>query len=252
MIRKRNIMLGLVGLLLPVTACSGQSTAVGPSADGGSGASDQSKVVLLGDSIAEGESLPLTAAFKAGGVGFAPFAADGGGNVVGPFSEKNWETLPGQIAAAKPTVVVYQIATYDWGTQAEQQAAYTKLVDTVSGVGAKLAFVSMPPIKADDFYQPHMADLQRTAAVAKTVADGSGGKAVFLDATAVWGETYQQTKNGKADRSADGIHTCPQGAARFTNWLLSNLTGLLPDFTPPDASTWANTGWSGDKRFQGC
>lgn len=245
-------MLGLVGLLLPVTACSGQSTAVGPSADGGSGASDQSKVVLLGDSIAEGESLPLTAAFKAGGVGFAPFAADGGGNVVGPFSEKNWETLPGQIAAAKPTVVVYQIATYDWGTQAEQQAAYTKLVDTVSGVGAKLAFVSMPPIKADDFYQPHMADLQRTAAVAKTVADGSGGKAVFLDATAVWGETYQQTKNGKADRSADGIHTCPQGAARFTNWLLSNLTGLLPDFTPPDASTWANTGWSGDKRFQGC
>ncbi|WP_020662498.1 SGNH/GDSL hydrolase family protein [Amycolatopsis benzoatilytica] len=248
MIKTRKIVLCLAGLLLPVAACSGTSASEAPAPN----ASGQSKVVLLGDSVAAGEALPLTAAFQASGVGFESLAAAGGGNVVGPFSDKNWEQLPGQLATAKPTVVVYQIASYDWGTQAEQQAAYTKLLDTVSGTGAKLAFVSMPPIKADEFYQPHVADLQRTAAVAKTVADGSGGKAVFLDATAVWGPTYQQTRDGKADRSADGIHTCPQGAARFTSWLLPNLTGLLPGFTPAAASTWANTGWSGDKRFKGC
>ncbi|SDU38771.1 SGNH/GDSL hydrolase family protein [Amycolatopsis keratiniphila] len=248
MIKKSKIVVSLAAVALATAACSGES-APGPA--GGTVAA-RSKVVLLGDSIAEGQSLPLGAAFAAGGAGFESLAAAGGGNVVGPFSEKNWEELPGQLAKAEPTVVIYQITTYDWGTQAEQKAAYGKLADTVSGAGAKLAFVSMPPIKVDDFYQPHMADLQRTAEVAKTVADGSGGKAVFLDATAVWGETYQQSKDGKADRSVDGIHTCPQGAARFTSWLLGKLTALLPGFTQPDPGAWANTGWSGDKRFQGC
>lgn len=248
---KRNIVLGLVALLLPVAACAAQPAAVDPPS-GAPGPADRPTVVLLGDSVAEGESLPLRAALDSAGVSFESLAADGGGNVVGPFSDKNWEQLPDRIAAAKPTVVVYQIATYDWGTLAEQQAAYTRLVDTVSGAGATLVFVSMPPIRADDFYRPHMADLERTAAVAKTVADGSGDKAVFLDATPVWGETYQQTRNGRPDRSADGIHTCPQGAARFTAWLLSNLAGVIPGFSPPDPSTWANTGWSGDARFQGC
>jgi hypothetical protein len=247
MTKIRRLAIGLTGLLLLTTACSSRSTAADK--PGGPGLA---KVLFLGDSIAAGEALPLAAAFKASGVGFQSIASDGGGNIVGPFSEEKWKKLPEQITSAKPTVVVYQLTTYDWGTQEEQRAAYDKLLTTVTGAGAKLVFVTTPPIKPDDFYKPHMADLDRTRAVARTVTAASSGQASILDASAVWGATYQQVKDGKADRSADGIHTCPQGAARFTNWLLTELAKLFPGFTPADAQAWANTGWSADNHFKGC
>lgn len=68
----------------------------------------------------------------------------------------------------------------------------------------------------------------------------------------MWGSTYQRSRDGKTDRSADGIHTCPQGAAPFTIWLLTELAKSFAGFTPAAAQTWANTGWSADKHFQGC
>lgn len=247
MTKNPRLPLGLAGLLLLTTACSGQATVTGTPTGSG-----LAKVVFLGDSVAVGESLPMAVAFKSSDVGFVSLAADGGGNVVGPFADQNWRTLPGQITATRPTVVIYQITTYDWGSQQDQQAAYQRLLTTVTGVGARLVFVTMPPIRPDDFYRPHMADLNRTTAVAQAVAAGSAGKAGVLDADAVWGNTYQQTRDGTADRSSDGIHTCPQGAARFTNWLLGALAKMFPGFTPASPQTWANTGWSADRHFQGC
>ena len=257
--KTRKLVVGVTGLLLLTTACSGQSASGGQATSSGQAArtatptgAGLSKVLFLGDSIAAGEALPLAAAFKSSGPQFQSIAADGGGNVVGPFSDKNWQKLPEQITSAKPAVVVYQLTTYDWGSRQEQQAGYHKLLTTVTGAGAKLVFVTAPPIKPDDFYKPHMADLAHTPDVARTVAAGSSGKAEVLDAGAVWGNTYQRDRDGKTDRSADGIHTCPQGAARFTNWLLTELAKVFPGFTPASAQTWANTGWSADKHFQGC
>jgi hypothetical protein len=243
MLKNRSLALWLAGLLLLTAACSNSDAPAGPGL---------SKVLFLGDSIAAGEALPLSAAFQASGVGFQSVASEGGGNVVGPFSDKNWEKLPGQITSAKPAVVVYQLTTYDWGSQQEQQAAYDKLLTTVTGAGAKLVFVTAPPIRPDDFYRPHMADLDRTPSIARAVAANAPGQASLLDAGAVWGDTYQQVKDGKPDRSTDGIHTCPQGAARFTHWLLAELAKLFPGFTPAAAQSWANTGWSADTHFKGC
>ena len=248
-----RLVLGLAGLLL-TGACTAHSatpsarTGAGPAATG----SGLSTVLLLGDSVAAGQAVALTEAFAASDVRFRSVAADGGGNVVGPFAEKNWAKLPGQIADAAPSLVIYQITTYDWGSRPEQEAAYRKLLTTVTGAGAKLVFVTTPPIRPDDFYRPHLADLARAPAVARTVAEGSGGQATLLDAGAVWGSTYQRVRDGRPDRSTDGIHTCPQGAARFADWLLGALTGLYPGFTPADPKDWANTGWSADKRFIGC
>jgi hypothetical protein len=68
----------------------------------------------------------------------------------------------------------------------------------------------------------------------------------------VWGSAHQQTKDGKADRSTVGIHTCPQGAARFTNWLLTELAKMYPSFTPAAAQDWANSDWAADKHFKDC
>jgi hypothetical protein len=250
MTKIRTLTLGSAGLLLLTTACSGGATATGAPAS--AAAAGPAKVLFLGDSVAAGEALPLAAAVKASGVEFQSIAADGGGNVVGPFSGENWQKLPGQITAAHPAVVVYQLTTYDWGSREEQQAGYGKLLATVTGAGAKLVFVTTPPIKPDDFYRPHMADLERAPDVARAVATASPGQADVLDAGAVWGSTYQQVKDGKADRSADGIHTCPQGAARFTGWLLAELAKRFPGFTPAPPQAWANTGWSADNHFKGC
>ncbi|TDD61386.1 SGNH/GDSL hydrolase family protein [Kribbella antibiotica] len=251
MTKTRNLVLGLVGLLM-IAACSTTSKTSPSEPPASSAKPSSAKVVLLGDSIAVGESLALEAALKASGVGYQSLAAAGGGNVVGPFSAEGWKKLPAAITAARPTTVVYQITTYDWGTAAEQKAAYRKLLALVTAAGAKLVIVTMPPIKADDFYKPHLADLARTTAVAREVAAESAGKASVLDAAEVWGPAYQQQKDGKADRSTDGIHTCPQGAARFTNWLLGNLATATPGFTPAAADSWANTGWAADKHFKGC
>ncbi|MFG1927314.1 SGNH/GDSL hydrolase family protein [Cryptosporangium sp. NPDC048952] len=240
-----------VAVLLLSAACSGPS-APDVSERTPASRSSVSPVVLLGDSVAAGQALPLTAAFAASGVRFRSLASDGGGNVVGPFSDKTWPTLPRRIADADPSVVVYQITTYDWGSRDEQTTAYRKLLATVTATGAALVFVTMPPIRPDDFYAPHVADLDRTGPVARAVVSGSGGRAHLLDATAVWGSHYQRERDGRADRSTDGIHACPQGAARFANWLLGELAKLYPDFTPAEPDTWANTGWANDKHFVGC
>jgi lysophospholipase L1-like esterase len=235
-----------LGLLLSATACT---TPPAPGADDGPRLGE---VLFVGDSVAAGESAPLTEAFAASDVHFRSIASEGGGNVVGPNSEATWQRLGAAIKEGTPSVVIYQITTYDWGTPQEQKDAYTRLSTTVTAAGATLVLITMPPIKPDDFYAPHMEDLNRTRDAARTVASASAGRANLLDAHEVWGDEYQQQRNGKADRSSDGIHTCPQGAARFTAWLLTELARIRPSFTPAPPGTWANTGWSADKRFVGC
>jgi hypothetical protein len=225
-----------LGLLLLTAACG--STTPAPPAPGNA----PGPVLFAGDSVAAGLSAPLTEAFAASGVRFRSVASEGGGNVVGPNAQSTWETLPGAIADTGPAVVVYQITTYDWGTAQEQRDAYTRLAEAVTAAGATPVIVTMPPIRPDDFYAPHMAELARTADVARQVP----GLHV-LDAGAVWGAEFQPD-----GRSSDGIHACPQGAARFTAWLLRELATLRADFTPAAPETWANTGWAADRRFIGC
>ncbi|MGW5052538.1 acyltransferase family protein [Actinokineospora sp. NPDC004072] len=211
-----------------------------------------SKVLFMGDSIAAGQALPLAAAMKAAGVGFTSIAADGGGGVVGPLAETTWQTLPATLETVRPDVVIYQVTTYDWGTEAEQRIGYQRLADAATGIGATVVFVTMPPIVPDEFYSPHMPDLGRTASVAQKIAEESAGRVIVLDSAEVWGPGFQRERDGKADRSSDGIHTCPHGAARFTTWLMTQLTARFSGVAQADPATWANTGWAADDRFKGC
>ncbi|WHT22445.1 acyltransferase family protein [Crossiella sp. CA-258035] len=207
-----------------------------------------SRVLFMGDSIAVGLALPLAAATKASGLTLKSVAAAGGGGVVGPLAEMTWAELPGTIAEFRPDVLVYQVTTYDWGSAAEQRAGYERLVKAAGQ--AKVLFVTMPPIKPDEFYAGHMDELARTATVLREVA--AGGRAEVLDAGQVWGAAYQREREGKVERSSDGIHTCPAGAARFTAWLLDALTARFSGVTKVSPDTWANTGWSADQHFKGC
>ncbi len=253
--KRRLIPFVAASLMLVTAACTANSSSSSPAAAGlpaEAGASGPHRVVLVGDSVAAGLALPLREAFAAGGVQFQSLAADGGGAVVGPVSAQVWKDLPKDLAAAAPDTVVYQITTYDWGTEKQQETGYRRLLSAVTDVGADLLIVTMPPIKADDFYRPHLKELGHATQAAQKVADASDGKAVVLDASQVWGATYQQTRDGTADRSSDGIHVCPQGAARFTSWFLEEMARQHTGFAAPAANEWANTGWAGDKHFIGC
>lgn len=245
----------LTSLALALTACTGHSEADAPSTPPASGEQDTTappKVLLLGDSVGQDVALALDAAFEASGVEFESLASEGGGNVVGPFSEEQWETLPEEVETAEPGLVIYQITGYDWGTEQEQREGYEKLLDTVTEVDATLLFVTMPPIEPDEFYEPHMEDLDRAPEVARSVAADSGGRAEVLEAGEVWGEDYRASRDGEPDRNPDGIHLCPQGAARLTHWMLDQLESRFPDITPAAPEEWADTGWASDDRFGAC
>lgn len=209
------------------------------------------RLMWVGDSVGAQLARPLAAAAAASGLTFESAAENGGGNVVGPFSDENWPRLAARIAAFRPDVVGYEITTYDWGSESEQRRAYTRLVDTVTKAGGYVMFVSSPPIRPDDFYAAHMTDLARAFPVARAVADDSGGRAVAVNADEYWGAAFRSDidADGALDRASDGIHTCPRGAAGFTNWLIGRLVQRYSGFTPAPASSWVNTGWAASKEF---
>ncbi|WP_016699468.1 SGNH/GDSL hydrolase family protein [Actinoalloteichus spitiensis] len=210
-----------------------------------------SPVLFLGDSVAAGQAVALRHGLAESGVAFIDATSTGGGNVVGPNAEEQWERLGTDLAEAAGGVVIYQITTYDWGTPDEQRAAYQRLAERTADLDADLLLVSMPPIRPDEFYEPHVDELATAGEAARQVADDHDD-VEYLDASGVWGEEYARERDGRIDRSEDGVHTCPQGAARFTNWALARLADLYDGFTPAEPDTWANTGWADSDVFHGC
>ncbi|MER5563898.1 SGNH hydrolase domain-containing protein [Streptomyces sp. NPDC002506] len=219
-----------------------------PSGAGGNG----TRVLWVGDSIAGAEAPALGAALKAGGVEFKDTSSDGGGTVVdggdgitGKISADTWKQLAANIGSFKPTVIAYQVTTYDWGPQDKQRAAYEKLARTAQDAGAKLVLVTAPPIKIDDFYKKYEPQMRTAPEAAREAAENSAGAAVFLDSSQLWG-TDAAAK--KAQRSSDGIHNCQQGAAAFAKWLSEQL-GREAGFTPAPVDAWAKGAWTGDARY---
>ncbi|MGJ7908685.1 SGNH/GDSL hydrolase family protein [Actinopolyspora sp. H202] len=241
-------------LLATVGACSQSNRADTSAADGTPSSGQAPEVLWLGDSVAAQLAKPLTSAAKASELPFKSIAAAGGGNVSGreKLTQSTFQRLNKALDSYSPDVVTYQVSTYDWGTEKEQRAAYEKLLQTVADSGAKLAIVTMPPIKPDDFYKDHMDELDRTTRLVEEVAASSDGKAVVFDSTQVWGEEFQKKRDGELYRKSDGIHTCPQGAAQFTDWMLEKLAKQFGGFTPTKPESWADAGWSGDSEFEGC
>ncbi|MEV0279992.1 SGNH/GDSL hydrolase family protein [Streptomyces sp. NPDC050610] len=230
--------------------------------ESGSGAPDEhkqqaasgggAKVLWVGDSIAAAEAPAIGAALEASGVKFKDASSDGGGTVVDSgekitqmISGDTWKQLAENIKAFKPTVIAYQVTTYDWGSADQQRAAYEKLVRTAKDAKAKVVFVPSPPIKIDDFYKQHEAQMRTAPKTAEEVAGKSGGTATYLDASQLWG-TDRSAK--KAQRGPDGIHNCQQGAAAFAKWFGEEL-GKSEGFKPAPVDKWAKGGWTGSDRY---
>ncbi|MEU7838208.1 SGNH hydrolase domain-containing protein [Nonomuraea sp. NPDC049129] len=205
------------------------------------------RVLWMGDSIAGAQAPALEAALKAGGVAFKNATSDGGGNIVAGdhpvtamAAKDTWKTLKANLASFRPTVIAYQITSYDWGTARQQLSAYQKLARTAQDAGARLVLVSAPPFKIDEFFKPHENAIKSAPAMAAKAAHAS-----YLDASELWGSDYAA---GKAQRAKDGIHSCQQGSAAFATWFAKRL-GELAGFTPAAPSVWATGPWTGDERY---
>lgn len=248
-----------VALGVALVGCGGSGS--GGRAEGKSTTAEEvqrtgTKVLWMGDSIAGAEGPALGAALKAGGVEFKDASSDGGGTVVAGnekitkmIAADTWRQLAKNVESFQPTVIAYQVTTYDWGSRDQQRAAYEKLVRTAEDAGAKAVFVPTPPIKIDGFYEKYEPQMRTASPVAKEVADNSGGAAVFLDAARLWGADASVKK---AQRASDGIHNCQQGAASFAAWFATELSKTelgKKGFTPAAVETWANGSWTGNDRF---
>ncbi|MEU8362504.1 SGNH/GDSL hydrolase family protein [Nonomuraea sp. NPDC048882] len=246
----------IAALAIPLAGCSAQAGAP----DGSAGQSAQTqedrqaasevRVLWMGDSIAGAQAPALEAALEAGGVTFMNATSDGGGNVVAgdhPVTKmgakSTWKTLREHLTSFRPTVVAYQITTYDWGSGRQQLAAYRKLAKTAEDGGARLVLVSAPPFKIDDFFRPHAAAIKSAPRMAARAADAENAR--YLDASQLWGTDHSAER---AQRSKDGIHSCQQGSAAFATWFAKRL-GELTEFTPAAPATWATGSWTGDERY---
>ncbi|MEV5893479.1 SGNH/GDSL hydrolase family protein [Nonomuraea fuscirosea] len=247
-----------VALAVPAVGCSAQ--AGGPDGSTASAASNGSneksakatgvRVLWMGDSIAGAQAPALEAALEAGGVKFVNATSDGGGNVVAgdhPVTtmgaKSTWKTLQKHLTSFRPTVVAYQITTYDWGSGRQQLTAYRKLARTAEDGGARLVLVSAPPFKIDDFFRPHASAIKSAPRMAARAAEAENAR--YLDASQLWGNDYSAER---AQRAKDGIHSCQQGSAAFATWFAKQL-GELAGFTPAAPATWATGSWTGNERY---
>ncbi|MEV0347718.1 SGNH hydrolase domain-containing protein [Nonomuraea sp. NPDC050680] len=246
-----------VGATLAGCGTSPASTASTASTGDGPAAAQQTRqaatgvrVLWMGDSIAGAQAPALEAALKADGVAFENATSAGGGNVVAgdhPVTamgaRDTWKTLKANLASFRPTVIAYQITSYDWGAARQQLSAYQKLAQTAKDAGARLVLVSAPPFKIDEFFKPHENAIKSAPAMAAKAAEAAHVR--YLDASELWGSDYAA---GKAQRAKDGIHSCQQGSAAFATWFAKRL-GKLAGFTPAAPSVWATGPWTGDERF---
>ncbi|WP_345570677.1 SGNH/GDSL hydrolase family protein [Nonomuraea rosea] len=238
------------GAILVVAAalagCGASTASSSPTGQAATGV----RVLWMGDSIAGAQAPALEAALKAGGAAFKNVTSDGGGNVVAGDHEvtamaaaDTWKTLKESLASFRPTVIAYQITTYDWGTARQQLSAYRKLSKAAGDAGAELVLVSAPPFKIDEFFKPHENAIRSAPAMAAKAAGAAHVR--YLDASELWGGDYAA---GKAQRAKDGIHSCQQGSAAFATWFAKRL-GELAGFTPAAPEVWATGPWTGDERF---
>ena len=151
------------------------------------------------------------------------------------------------VADFHPDLVLYQGSLWDYGTPAQQRAAYDQFADDVLATGARLAFITLPPLRSDQT----RAQLTTLAGVMQEVADQHPGQVFVLNSDGAWGPTFTQDVNGDKvpERKPDGVHVCPSGAAMYALWLMDELHSRFVDFVPAPATKWATAKWVRDPRY---
>lgn len=203
-------------------------------------------MLWIGDSVAADLAPALEARLDAAGVVLHDGALDGARLV--PSDGIDPVTLYDEMMTAYPAeVVVVQLMSWDSPFSKEQlRVAYTWFASRVRAMGADLVVVTPPPVRAD-LVDP---GLERQIAVARELVAADPDHVVMIDASALWGDTLVADigDDGAPDRKPDGVHVCPQGAARFADWFAARLAERY-DGLATAAPPWTSGPWTTDARY---
>jgi peptidoglycan/LPS O-acetylase OafA/YrhL len=205
-----------------------------------------SRVLMVGDSIAFDEWPAIAAALYAGEIAIGGYVSPGAGLLDNRYDATT--EIDKMVIDFRPDLVLYQGSLWDWGTPEAQRAAYERFTAVVLGQGARLAFITIPPLRADQ------ADIERLGpikGIMRDIADQHPGQVIVLDSDEAWGPVFNEDVNGDKvpERKPDGLHVCPSGAAMYAVWLTNALEQRFADFVPVPPSEWATGGWVDDPRY---
>jgi hypothetical protein len=204
-------------------------------------------VLWIGDSVAADLAPALTAAFASAGVSWIDASGDGlrltPGGGVDPI-----ELYSRVLTEHTYDTVVVQLSYWDSPADLDQlRSSFGWFRDQVRARGAELVLVTPPPVR-DDLVDPGLA--RQTEVAGELVAAGEG-HVHLVDSTPAWGPTmaFDIDGDGAPDRKPDGVHVCPQGAARFAAWLVGDLGRRFAGITVAPPDTWVAGDWTSSKRY---
>jgi peptidoglycan/LPS O-acetylase OafA/YrhL len=204
------------------------------------------RVLMLGDSIAFDEWPAVASAMYAGKIAISSYVSPGAGLLDTKYDSTTF--IDKSVVDFQPDLVLYQGSLWDFGTVEEQRAAYERFADVVLNQGARLAFITIPPIRADQ----QIEQLSTLTQVMEDVADEHPGQVMVFNTDDIWGPLFIQDVNGDKvpERKPDGVHFCPSGAAMYAIWLMDELQQRFTDFVPVPPVLWATGAWVDDPRYK--
>ena len=204
------------------------------------------RVLMVGDSMAFDEWPAVASAMFAGKISIGGYVSPGAGLLDTRYDSST--AIDKMVVDFRPDLVLYQGSLWDSGTSGAQRVAYQQFTDLVLGQGARLAFITIPPLRADHQDPVHLGAL---TGIMHEIADEHPGQVIVLDSDEVWGPVFTQDVNGDKvpERKPDGVHVCPSGAAMYAVWLTDQLQQRFADFVPAPPADWATGDWIDDPRY---
>jgi peptidoglycan/LPS O-acetylase OafA/YrhL len=204
------------------------------------------RVLMVGDSIAFDVWPAVASALFADRISIGGYVSPGAGLLDTRYDSTT--EIDKKVVDFKPDLVLYEGSLWDFGTAEAQRAAYERFTDFVLGHGARLALISIPPLRAD---HQDPANLGSLTGIMRDIAAEHPGEVIFLNSDEVWGPVFAQDVNGDKvpERKPDGVHVCPSGAAMYAIWLMNALQQHFTGFEPAPPASWATGEWVGDPRY---
>jgi peptidoglycan/LPS O-acetylase OafA/YrhL len=208
--------------------------------------SPTSRVLMVGDSMAFDEWPAVASALYAGKISIGAYVSPGAGLLDNRYDSTT--EIDKMVVDFQPDLVLYQGSLWDFGTAEAQRAAYERFTDFVLRQGARLALITILPLRAD---HQDPEQLGAIPGIMQDIADEHPGQVIVLNTDEVWGPVFTQDVNGDKvpERKPDGVHVCPSGAAMFAIWLMDELQQRFEGFEPAPPELWATGEWVGDPRY---
>jgi peptidoglycan/LPS O-acetylase OafA/YrhL len=206
------------------------------------------RVLWVGDSVAADLGPAVVASLGAAGVEVIDRARDGAHLVPTEVGDDPHGFYGPMVRDTAADAVVVQLSHWDAPASLDDlRHEFGWFAATVRATGADLVFVTPPPVR-DDLADPAF---EHVLTVAAELVSSDPLHVHLIDTTGVWGATMQRDMDGDGapDRKPDGVHVCPQGAARFAAWAVDALDAVFDGVAPTFPSAWVGGDWQQSDRY---